>query len=233
MNDIEFIELLNLYLDHEISGSDARRLEAEVTTNPARRKIYRQYCQMHKGCSLLAQSTAAEEIAAPTESKVLEFGGFRSSWTLGNYATALCAAAACIALIVVMRNGNSSGGMASLAPESSVIASVQFTPASNLPKSTRDLPRTVSVTSRTSELQPVFVAYSMGANPQPNTPMATGPIDPRFDWMQRVQVTSMQRIGAEELRFENKVDLTPDKGALRIRRPIDAQFEQAAHQFQR
>ena len=36
MKDNEFIELLNLYLDHEISQEDAARLEAEVQRNPAR-----------------------------------------------------------------------------------------------------------------------------------------------------------------------------------------------------
>ena len=30
MKDSEFLELLNLYLDHEISPADAARLEAEV-----------------------------------------------------------------------------------------------------------------------------------------------------------------------------------------------------------
>ena len=35
MKDSEFIELLNLYLDHEISTADAARLEAEVQANPA------------------------------------------------------------------------------------------------------------------------------------------------------------------------------------------------------
>lgn len=233
MNDTEFIELLNLYLDHEISGADARRLEAEVISSPARRKIYREYCQMHKGCTLLAQSTVPAEISTTAESNLLDFIGFRSSWTSGNYAAAMCAAAACIALIAVLRNANSSIGVATLAPESSAIASVQFTTVSNLAKSNRDLPRTVSVTSRTAELQPVFVAYAAGATPQHNTNVTTGQNDPRFDWMQRVHVASMQRVGAEELRFENKVNLTPDKNVLRSRRQIDAQFEQSAFQFQR
>ena len=35
MKDSEFIELLNLYLDHEISAADAVRIEAEVMTGDA------------------------------------------------------------------------------------------------------------------------------------------------------------------------------------------------------
>ena len=39
MKDPEFIELLNLYVDHEITSVDAARLEAEVAQNPARAVI--------------------------------------------------------------------------------------------------------------------------------------------------------------------------------------------------
>ena len=51
--------------------------------------------------------------------------------------------------------------------------------------------------------------------------------------MQGVQVSSMPRVQAEDLRFDQKANLAPDKTNLRNRRPIDARFEQAAHQFQR
>ncbi len=54
MKESEFIELLNLYVDHEISPADAERLEAEVLAVPERRRIYHEYCLMHKACSLLA-----------------------------------------------------------------------------------------------------------------------------------------------------------------------------------
>lgn len=53
MNDREFIELLNLYIDHEISPEDAVRLEAEVMGRPDRREVYNQYCRMQKACSML------------------------------------------------------------------------------------------------------------------------------------------------------------------------------------
>ena len=63
MKELEFIELLNLYLDHEISPEDAARLEAEVLNNPARRRVYREYCQMQKACKAIAVDFQAE--AAP------------------------------------------------------------------------------------------------------------------------------------------------------------------------
>jgi hypothetical protein len=48
-----------------------------------------------------------------------------------------------------------------------------------------------------------------------------------------VQGSAMPRLMAEDLRFDQKANLAPDKNNLRNRRPIDARFEQAAHQFQR
>jgi hypothetical protein len=61
MKDSEFIELLNLYLDHEISADNAARLEAEVQGNPERRRVYRQYCRMQKACTLLANDFNGQE----------------------------------------------------------------------------------------------------------------------------------------------------------------------------
>ena len=63
MKDSEFTELLNLYLDHEISAADAARLEAEVQINPNRRRVYQEYCRMQKACKLLAHDFACESSA--------------------------------------------------------------------------------------------------------------------------------------------------------------------------
>jgi len=65
ISDKKFIELLNLYLDHEISAEEVRTLEAEILRNPARHTLYRQYCTMHKGCLELASTFAPQsEVAA-------------------------------------------------------------------------------------------------------------------------------------------------------------------------
>ena len=57
MNDKEFIELLNLYVDREITTEDAVRLEKVVATNARRREIYDQYCRIQKACSMLSEET--------------------------------------------------------------------------------------------------------------------------------------------------------------------------------
>jgi len=65
ISEKKFIELLNLYIDHEISAEEVRILEAEILRNPARHTIYRQYCAMHKGCLELARTFAPHsEMAA-------------------------------------------------------------------------------------------------------------------------------------------------------------------------
>jgi len=233
MNDAEFIELLNLYLDHEISAVDACRLEAEVTSNPARHKIYREYCQMQKACVVLAQASARETANTPAESNVVRFEESAPRWGLGFYALAACAAAACVAVVAVMRNGHDSANLAALAPETTIITNGQFTPVSALANNARDLPRTVSVASRNADLKPAFAAYTTRSIAEQSKVTQLDRNDARFEWMQRVQVSSMPRVMAEDLRFDQTTNLAPEKNNFRNRRPIDARFEQAAHQFQR
>jgi len=81
MKDSEFLELLNLYLDHEIAAADAARLEAEVKDNPDHRRTYLEYCRMQKACTLLAKDFASE----PAEKKVIAFEPNRSSWARGAF----------------------------------------------------------------------------------------------------------------------------------------------------
>jgi hypothetical protein len=98
MNDREFIELLNLYVDREISAEDARRLEAEVANHPGRREVYDQYCRIQKACSMLSEETL-EASAAEAATNLISFPGARS-WRLGPMVVGLAAAAACAVIIL-------------------------------------------------------------------------------------------------------------------------------------
>lgn len=53
MKDTRFIELLNLYIDRQITPGDAALLEEEILRHRGRRDIYRQYCRMQRACMLL------------------------------------------------------------------------------------------------------------------------------------------------------------------------------------
>jgi anti-sigma factor RsiW len=55
MKQEKFIELLNLYVDGALAPDAAAELEREITSDPARHKIYRQYCQMQRACTVLAE----------------------------------------------------------------------------------------------------------------------------------------------------------------------------------
>jgi len=101
MNDREFIELLNLYVDHEISQEDALRLEAEVGARPERRRVYDQYCRMQKACSMLTEQLV-ESAAARPEGYAVEFPAPRT-WRQAPILWGL-AAAACIIAVVGLRN---------------------------------------------------------------------------------------------------------------------------------
>lgn len=56
MKDNRFIELVNLYIDRQITAAETTELEAEMQANPRRRAIYRQYCQMHRATTLVYES---------------------------------------------------------------------------------------------------------------------------------------------------------------------------------
>jgi anti-sigma factor RsiW len=100
MKDPEFIELLNLYVDREISAQDALRLEAEVVANPKRREVYDQYCRMQKACSMLSDEIA-EATPAP-EVTIVQFPT-QSPWHIGQFALGIAAAAACAVGIVTYK----------------------------------------------------------------------------------------------------------------------------------
>lgn len=102
MNDKEFIELLNLYVDREISAEDALRLEKMVATNPRRREIYDQYCRIQKACTMLSEETLEMPAAAPL-ANVMAFPT-QTPWRFGPAVAGLAAAAACALVVVGLRN---------------------------------------------------------------------------------------------------------------------------------
>jgi hypothetical protein len=64
MKESKFIELLNLYIDHQISQEEAGVLEEEILRNPQRRQTYHQYCRMQRACTLVLDQFKAPAGAA-------------------------------------------------------------------------------------------------------------------------------------------------------------------------
>jgi hypothetical protein len=143
MNDREFIELLNLYVDREISAEDALRLETEVATDPGRRRIYDQYCRIQKACTLLSEDFP-DTVAIHPEHNVIAFPGART-WHLGTVVAGMAAAAACALVLFGYRNH------ADMTAVSAPLAAADTAPA-------RQVADTLDLPSASDAMKPVFFA---------------------------------------------------------------------------
>lgn len=196
MKDSKFIELLNLYVDHQISAEEAALLEAEIHHDPERRRVYRQYCQMQKACVMLADSFRTE--APSTDNLRVGAAGREVAFTpprrrLQAVALAMgaLAAAACVALVMVNRARLTvERGAPALAGAPAPTATVAARPAPE------PLPARMS-------LQPVFAAV---VRDNAAVTVAVGDRG-ELDWMRRVQ---LQRVpSVQELWFEARPTLQP------------------------
>ena len=124
MKESKFIELLNLYIDQQISPEDAALLEEEILRNPRRRQIYGQYCRMHRACTIVLDRQEARDEAAPAKApgRAMPIEAARR-FGRAYYAAGL-AAAACLALVAARVVFSSGHRVASEA-----VAAVQHAPA--------------------------------------------------------------------------------------------------------
>lgn len=214
MKDAEFIELLNLYLDHEITPADAARLEAEVLANPARREVYRDYCRIQKGCKLLAREFATET-SSVGDGKVVAFepiarvGGRRLNATvMGVFA----AAAACVALVFIVSNEPAEIGAGAaqqtVAQQETVTRTekVAIMPAAS--PTERRIGRTVTI-PETLDAQPTFVnAITLAGKPSsPSSSsllLANDPNGAQFEWINSMQLAPVQRVSIDAFRLEGR-----------------------------
>lgn len=157
MKDARFTELVNLYIDRQISPEEAAELELEIQGNPRRRQAYLQYCRMHRATKLVYESfrAHAEQAEKPLrQPATIEHIRSRQRqrrmrWVYG--ASGL-AAAACFAFVFL-------GGIASSSPESAPVETAASTaprpqaiatvePAAQPQVTGAAMPSTVSLPSR-------------------------------------------------------------------------------------
>ncbi len=60
MKDARFKELINLHLDHRLSAAEARELEQALQSDPERRRVFRGYALMQRGCAELFRRSALD-----------------------------------------------------------------------------------------------------------------------------------------------------------------------------
>ena len=231
MKESEFIELLNLYLDHEISAADAARLEAEVQANPARRRVYQQYCRMQKACKIVVADFQAEAARADADRKVVPFEpaavaaavGQRARmnrfYTVGTFA----AMAACVAIIFVGRSRQQQTSPGTAAPADNVARAVQPT----TPNPTNDEAKPTMVATDTATPRGLVVVPR--AQPLNNHPLLlsgnsqteaifTGTqqsqADTQLDWINALHLAPLpQRVAADQFHFDaHPTSLRPENG---------------------
>jgi len=239
MKNSEFIELLNLYLDHEISPADAARLEAEVQANAARRHTYKQYCRMQKACTVLAQDfqkQAAE--AAPSDGKVIAFEAAPPQRGRGAAIYAgIGLAAACVTFIVVSRqpakvNAPASPTLAATTAAASVDAKLLASSgdaAAPRPFSARTV--TVGL-HRTDTTTPVLAtkAFALSAT---DATLASTAASEQLDWLNGVQFEPVPSVRPEDLLSEVKRLRQNDARALDPRTMARGQAEMSAFKYQK
>jgi hypothetical protein len=215
MKDSKFIELLNLYVDHQIGAEDAALLEAEIQRSPERRRVYRQYCQMQKACATLADTFRTQTPGAG--GKVIEFPEARRGFRVLTYATGVLAAAACLAVVLVNRHRfDASSQPANVIAPAEVAVQVPVAPARTTPAR--------------PALKPAFAG--LVRTDRPAAALAVSDRAP-FSWMQEVK---LERVPIEDLWFQTRPTLQPEDLTLRSRRTFQgggAETEMTAFRFQR
>lgn len=231
MNEPRFIELLNLYVDQQLSPQEAAELEAEIQKNPVRHRTYRQYCRMQKACAQLFEnerqtapaSTALSRAMADADRKIVAFpdhSSRRAIWPVG-FSIGAVAAAACVAFVLVRQPDPLNPGQ-----DGSVVATTESAPSVQAPTEAISIAKTevktpaVALTS-SEEFTPVFTAQSLrstAAKPEGLFISASSADKQLLDWTRDVQLKPMRKVSAGELAFDQKAET--DK-------PLTTQFSTA------
>jgi hypothetical protein len=173
MSEREFLELLNLYLDREITPADADRLEREIRSDAGRHRTYLQYCRMQQAVRLLASAEDPREAdrsrpaAAPFRSRI------RTAWVW----TGAVAAAAIVVVAVATRRADGSA----TSPETRLAGELA--------------PRDSSGSGQPASLALSGDALLLSSFPREGS--APQVHEDQFNWMRQFQLVSLEsRIGA-------------------------------------
>ncbi len=223
MNDRRFIELLNLYVDQELSDAEARELEQEIAQRPDRRRVYSQYCRMQRACVRLLEQQAAP---APRLAEIREAGSMvervepatvinltelpaprrrRMGWAA--WSGGLAAAAACVAVgLVALRQPSGvpgSTGPSSIAAAPQPAAAVAVAANETQPAATSPTSEKADAES-TREYRPVLTFTGLarssdnpfGQNPNPAS------LQPRLDWLQEYRLTPIRQLSLDPMPYQ-------------------------------
>lgn len=227
MNESRYIELLNLYVDHQLSPAEASELEAEIARNPERRKTYQQYCRMQKACTVLFESEKSHapeskklsDALRDADRKIVGFPAERSGSRWLYYSAGVAAMAACATFVVVhfksspeQRATRNSDIATVAAPAATDVAQTVNLPA-NLtnPAPVEKKPRqslyTVFSPARSND-----VSNSVGSQMVSDTNPAGS-----YSWMNNLEMTPVSSISNAKLTMQ---PMTTGTTVLSSRKPV-------------
>lgn len=224
MNEPRFIELLNLYVDQQLSAQEAAELESEIKLSPTRRRTYQQYCRMQKACTQLFEnersaapaSTALARAMAEADRKVVTFpeqAVRRPVWATG-FSFAAVAAAACVAFVVVRQTDRQS----KMANEGAPVATTANTPAVSSPIiPTAAIAATITTAQPTAEVteefKPIFTTPALRSKGKAEEFFVAGASvnASTLEWTQHVQFKPVRKVSSEDFVFGTQDNRATDK----------------------
>jgi hypothetical protein len=235
MSDERFLELLNLYLDHEIGAEEVGELEAEVRRSAARRRTYEEYCKLQRGCVLLFESECAQApktAAAVVRLREARGGAARRSLVPGGVwvGGALAAAAAVAVLLVALpRNDGTRPPDAPLPSVSELAAGPSLR---SLVDPARPDPARAGLTP--AAMRSVLFAGDFRSAASDGALWRSASSRSGLEWLDQVSLPPLRAPRVEDLRFDVHPAVRPgDAPVYTGQRPWRTELEMTAFQFQR
>lgn len=241
MKENRFIELLNLYVDHQIAPGEASELEAEILHNPERRKTYRDYCQIQRASEIIfghktqqvPTPFALEKSLRETERKIIAFTARpKSGWVTYTAAFGgLTAMAACVAFVLLGTRTPPVAPASIVDALALVTAPAPLVVAASQPSNILSTAQTPVQVSRASGTHLILTVQDF-SNGREELALSDGAAG--TEWMQQVQLPQVQRVIVDNSAFETRPNLQQDNSRVfRSGRPIQGNVEFTAFQFQR
>ncbi len=242
MSESRFIELLNLYVDHELTPAEAAELEAELQRAPARRAVLREYQALQRGCELVV---AAERTLAPQTAEAVRalryrraeartvsrawFGGW--SWVVGASAAAAVAVVAVLNLNPSNPESQATGALIASAGERAPVSAS----ASESVSATLEM-LDVAVPSAPTEVKGLRMAsvWGAGSADRESSSAVIAVASSHLSWLDDVRLPAVRAPRPEDLLFREQA--MPSRATDPIppsQRPLQATLEMTAFQFQR
>lgn len=230
MKDNRFIELLNLYIDRQITAEETAELESEIQGNPKRQAVYRQYCQIHSATKQVYASFRASSTEQPAaeagQTGVIELFESRRRRTNVSFYAAGLVAAACVTLVFVRHNQSAPDSAPQLAIKPQAVAVAQAAPTP-VAVSVESVPGLVSLRNAITPPAPDYNAMLTALREQD---------EERAFSSERVYANATPSLFGDDVFQSKRVMGAPEQRVFRSRQaPVagQTQAEFSAFQFQR